>query len=302
MYPPSDVMFKEGRPVVIRDARSYDFTSAITGGDYRILVYVPEARAPEGGFATFYILDGGAWFGTVVEAVRSRMLGNEIVPAVVVGIGYQADDLRTAGKLRFGDLTLPTGRDWLDSLAYKIPGLTAEMTGGAAAFLEMIEREVKPAVRRLAPINPSYESLFGHSLGGLTVLQALFSAPRSYRSFIASSPSIWWADSAILESEPGFAAVAREGQAQPRILIEVGGLEQTGSRAALRFFQSETLMNASLARSRMVDNADQLGRRLATLRGGPEYKAETVIFPGEGHGSVVAAALGRAVSFALEYE
>ena len=291
--------FSEGLPIEIPSSKFHDFTSTITGREYRIFIYVPDGNPPDGGFPVFYVLDGGAWFGTVVEAVRSRSLGFEVSPAVIVGIGYRTTDLTLSGALRFKDLSTPASQAWIDALPYKIPGLTAAMTGGADLFLEALEREIKPAVAKLTRINTSNQSLFGHSLGGLTVLRALFMAPRSFRSFIASSPSIWWNGAAILEAESAFADVVRDQRAQPRVLIDAGGLEQTPSPSALRWLKSEDVMRAALAQSRMIDNAKELGARLAGLKGGADYEINTIIFPDEGHGSVVAAALGRAVSFAL---
>jgi predicted alpha/beta superfamily hydrolase len=291
--------FSEGLPVEIPSSKFHDFTSAITGREYRIFMYTPDGNPPDAGFPVFYVLDGGAWFGTVVEAVRSRSLGFEVFPAVIVGIGYRTSDLAVSGALRFKDLSTPASQAWIDALPYRIPGLTAEITGGADLFLDALEREIKPAVAKLARIDASNQSLFGHSLGGLTVLRALFRAPQSFRSFIASSPSIWWNGAAILEGESAFADVVRDHRVQPRVLIEAGGLEQTSSPSGLRWFKSEDVMQAALAQSRMIDNAKELGARLAGLKSGPAYEINTVVFPDEGHGSVVAAALSRAVSFAL---
>ena len=294
-----EALLSDGRPVEIPSSKFYDFTSAATGREYRLYVYVPEADPPEGGFPVLYVLDGGWWFATVVEAVRSRSLGFEISPAVVVGIGYRTMDWMTSGALRFKDLSTPAPQAWLDAMAFPIPGLTADMTGGMDAFIETLEQEIKPGIARLAPINTADQSLFGHSLGGLTVLRALFRAPASFRTFMASSPSIWWNDNAILADEAAFAEAVRARRAEPRVLIDVGGLEQTPSSAALRVMKTEAAVQAAVTQSRMVDNARELGARLSALKGGPAYVTATVVFPDEGHGSVVAAALGRAITLAL---
>ena len=294
-----EARLSEGRPIEIPSSKFYELTSAATGREYRIYVYVPEGEPPEGGFPVFYVLDGSWWFGTVVEAVRSRSLGFEIAPAVIVGIGYRTTDWMASGALRFKDLSTPAPQAWLDAMAFPIPGLTADMTGGMDAFLETLEREIKPQIAGLASINEADQSLFGHSLGGLTVLRALFMAPGSFRTFLSSSPSIWWNDKAILADEAAFADAVCSQRAEPRVLIDVGGLEQTSSAGARRAMKTEEAVQAALAQSRMVDNAKELGARLSALKGGPGFVTETVVFPDEGHGSVVAAALSRAITFAL---
>ena len=51
-------------------------------------------------------------------------------------------------------------------------------TGDADAFLRVIEKEIKPGVEALVPINRSNQALFGHSDGGLAVVHALFTRTR----------------------------------------------------------------------------------------------------------------------------
>jgi len=55
----------------------------------------------------------------------------------------------------------------------------------------------------------------------------LFNRPGAFQSYIAASPSIRWNDRAALDGEPGFAAQVRSGLVAPRILITVGGPEQS---------------------------------------------------------------------------
>jgi hypothetical protein len=54
-----------------------------------------------------------------------------------------------------------------------------------------------------------------------------------------------------------------------------------------------------VAEARMVDNARELGQRLAGCRGGAGYKAAFHEFEGENHQTVIPATISRAVAFAL---
>mgnify|MGYP001546589236 CR=1 FL=1 len=57
------------------------------------------------------------------------------------------------------------------------------------------------------------------------MVRALFTEPNAFRSFIASSPSLWWDGDAVLKGEEKFAAAVTAGRAAPRILITAGGDE-----------------------------------------------------------------------------
>ncbi len=107
--------------------------------------------------------------------------------------------------------------------------------GGADEFVDFICTEVwKLAHRRLREtrgVEPGREALYGHSLGGLFVLHALFTRPELFDCFIASSPSIWWNNEFILKEEVSF----REGNVgdsssrkpyKPSLMIFVGAQEQ----------------------------------------------------------------------------
>jgi alpha-beta hydrolase superfamily lysophospholipase len=59
-------------------------------------------------------------------------------------------------------------------------GLTPDNVGGVDDFLQVIEKEIKPRVAALVPVNAGNQALFGHSIGGLAVLRALFTEPMRF--------------------------------------------------------------------------------------------------------------------------
>jgi len=197
------------------------------------------------------------------------------------------------------DLSTPATPEWLAALPFAIPGLTADLTGGLDDFIRVVEEEIRPAVARLAPTDPSDQTVMGHSLGGLAVLRMLFTRPSMYRTFVASSPSIWWSGHAILAEEQAFREKVEAGEASPRLLIDVGSREQTPDSGALRHFKTMAEAQASADFCSMVENARALGQRLQTLKVGHGYVAETVLFTDEGHVSVLPAAISRGLQFAL---
>jgi len=292
-------VLQNGRVVTLPNAQFFDFTSQITGRDHRLFVSIPPGDAPPEGFPVFYIFDGNGCFGTVAEIMRSRAPLDGLQPAVVVAIGYATDDLMTMMALRMKDLSTPATSAWLETVPFKIPGLTAEATGGVDDFIQVLDAEIRPAIANLIPVNAENQTVMGHSLGGLAVLRILFTKPDMFRTFVASSPSIWWSDHAILADEVNFRTRIEAGEAAPRLLINAGGREQTPDAGALRYFKNIAEAQASADFCGMVDNARALGERLAALTGDDRYQVETVVFADEGHGSVIPAAISRGLQFAL---
>ncbi|BBP93511.1 hypothetical protein BsIDN1_71290 [Bacillus safensis] len=119
-----------------------------------------------------------------------------VVPAIIVGIGYQTE--APYHPLRHYDLTL-TGPD--ASIGGKKKGFLHPYIWRRLCVLFFLEKIVKPYIEQRFPINQSRQTLFGHSLGGLFVLHTLFEHPDAYQTYIAGSPSIHWNKKLFLEKK-----------------------------------------------------------------------------------------------------
>lgn len=289
-----------GVPAVLPMTRQFDFKSAINGRTYRVQIAMPFVPAPEQGYATLYLLDGDGYFGTYSFAARMRALYRELEPAVVVGIGYPESeaDIKVALVRRQYDLT-PTQIDPKEAALTGLPAMGPEAFGGADAFLQVIEREIKPRVAALLPVDSSRDILFGHSLGGLFVLHALFTHPDLFKTYLALSPSIWFNNRTVLGDEAAFAVAVKSGKASPRVLVAVGGNEQSPPVGPLPPGMTREQVISSLGQTAMVSNATALGKRLEALSGTGSYAASTRVFDGETHISVGWAAVGPLLDFAL---
>jgi predicted alpha/beta superfamily hydrolase len=153
---------------------------------------------------------------------------------------------------------------------------------GADEFLRVILTEIKPRVAAAAPVNPDRSTVFGHSLGGLFVLHALFTHPDAFQTWLALSPSIWWDSRVVLRDEAAFAGEVAAGHVAPRIYIGVGAREES---------KPDEFM--------MVTNASALASRLSGLKGAPSYVVGSKVFDGQTHLSVPIAAAGALLDFAL---
>ncbi|MFT3881118.1 MAG: hypothetical protein QM703_15830 [Gemmatales bacterium] len=114
-----------GASVVIPHTQQYEVKSK-QGLAYRIMVAAPQTPAPPTGFPVIYLLDGNAFFGTIVETYRIQQ--RFLMPAVIVAIGYPTDVPFDASR-RYYDLTPKTPDDLLKQLPSTTQGPLPK-TGG----------------------------------------------------------------------------------------------------------------------------------------------------------------------------
>jgi predicted alpha/beta superfamily hydrolase len=283
-------------PVLVRGSIQFDMPSQISGRTYRIFIYAPAAPPPPTGYPVVVLIDGNMSFP--IAATVSAAFGlRGGATALVVGVGYPVDDDFTPFFLRNRDLTPPTPL----SAIHQNPGMPPAKLddyGGGPLFYRFLVEELRPAIAGAWPVNADDHTLYGHSLAGLFTLAVLFGHPRSFRSFVASSPSIWWNSRSVLNEEPGFAEEVRAGEIAPRVLISVGAREQEAPTTPLPGM-SDAQMKTLIRESRMVDNARELAARLRKINGGSGYLAHFHAFEDEDHLTVLAASIGRALAFAL---
>jgi uncharacterized protein len=284
-----------GVSAVVPSSRQFDFKSAINGRMYRVQVAIPFVPAPPNGYAVLYVLDGDGYFGTYSFAARMRAMLGEVQPAIVVGIGYPEaeSDMKVTLVRRQYDLT-PTQSDPKQAAQ---AGLATDL-GGADAFLQVIEREVKPRIASMLPVDSSRDILFGHSLGGLFALHVLFTHPESFKTYLVLSPSIWFNNRVVLSHEAAFAASVKSGRISPRVFVAVGGEEETLPPVIPPGMTREQV-EKSIAEAAMVHNARDLGERLKALPGTAGYTARAQVFEGETHISVAWASVIPFLNFAL---
>ncbi|WP_165943306.1 alpha/beta hydrolase [Roseicella aquatilis] len=265
-------------PVVPPRTTSWDVpVPGEPGRQRRILAAWPEEPPPPGGYPVLVLLDGNATFPIAVAAARQQERRAAVAPAVLIGVGYPGEE--PSGRLR--DYTPPA------------PGARPG-SGGADAFLDFLAGTLLPEVARRWPVDPTRQAIFGHSLGGLLVLYALFTRPGLFRRSIAASPSIWWQDRVVLEAERRFAARPAAELSRLSLLVMVGGDEEPQDDDPR--IPPDRL--AWLRRVRMIGNARELADRLAGV--GPEVSF--LELPGHDHGSVVSPAISQALRFALRPE
>jgi predicted alpha/beta superfamily hydrolase len=259
------------------------------GRDYRLWLAWPQQPPPPAGYPVIYVLDANATFGTFVEAIRMRAHRPDatgVGPAVVAGIAYPVDTAYERTR-RVYDYTPAGSRSEGD----------AREQGGATEFLDFVEQEIKPIVRASHATDIARETLFGHSLGGRLVLQALCSSPELFETYVAVSPSIWW------DREQLFGAVAdlerhsarRHRHRDRRVMVTVGEYEQRLAPWQIGTSKADAIAERQ-ERRQMVDDAREMAARLSAICGTVRFD----MFPAEDHASVVPVSIGRAIRFCAE--
>jgi uncharacterized protein len=260
-----------GKPVTIDGALQFDLRSRINSLTYRLFVYRPPALDPSLRVPVLYVLDGNAYFAAGADLLRRMVEQGNTAPALLVAIGYPEAEAGIWQARRSYDLT-PSPSIEADVL---------QQTGGAEAFLRIIEEEIKPFIAARYNIDAEGQGLFGHSYGGLFVLHTLFTKPEAFAAYTSSSPSIWYNAREVLGHEAAFAERLAAGAVHARLLLTSAADEDLAESP-----------------ERMVANASELAQRLQA-RPHANFAVERIVFDGEDHFTVPFAALSRALRFSL---
>lgn len=265
--------FEDLGPAALPWSRSYRLPAKTIEQDFLIeIAWPPVTPKPDQRFSVVYVLDGNHAFGMAALAARAIQSGPfPLPPTLVVGIGYhfkRPQDHAQWGSLRLRDFS-PCPDPLLESQS---PG-ASERCGGAGAFLDFIEQEVKPLVASSAPVDSSDQTLVGTLLGGLFALHTLLTRPTAFQRYIAVSPAIYWADKLLLRLEAELASKADDLPAH--LFLAAGGLEE-----------------AHDPRQGFVSNLYELDARLRQ-RAYPNLHTAFRIFDGETHMSVFPGAVTR---------
>ncbi|WP_343672031.1 alpha/beta hydrolase-fold protein [Chitinophaga sp.] len=146
--------------------------STILQQERLIQVFTPQSYKPGSNtqYDVLYVLDGGNWNTGLINNVQRFQEGEGKVPPTIV--------VSVLGIDRNKDLTPTHLADWPTS-------------GGGNNFLHFLKDELIPYINKNYPSNGD-NTLWGHSLGGLFVINALLTEPGAFKSYIAVDPSLWW--------------------------------------------------------------------------------------------------------------
>jgi len=225
-------------------------------------------------YPCYYGTDGNRSFPMIADMANSFEVPVIVEAEIfVVGIGYKIRDLGDWGAWRTRDLTptnVPSSDNYWTGIFSKFADREIEVkTGGAAKFLECIEKEVFPFMESNYRVSATGRGLGGYSYGGLFSLYVLFKRPELFSFYFAGSPSIRYDKGVLYTYEEEYAATHNDLNAT--LFMTAGGAEDSALIANVKIL------------------ASQLGSRNY-----PGLKVETQVFPDETHMSCVPAAWMRA--------
>lgn len=175
-------VLEETRPYLVYLPPSYDDTT-----------WTP-ARYP-----VLYLLDGDAHFQSVAGLIQiqgSGVNGTYRIPEMIV--------VAIPNRDRTRDLT-PTHTD----LGFDgKPAPFLKTSGGNANFFRFLTTELIPRIDSGYRTMP-YRVLVGHSFGGITALNALYTIPETFNAYLAIDPSLWWDHQVLLRRARSYFASAR---------------------------------------------------------------------------------------------
>lgn len=199
-----------------------------------VQVWLPPAYAeqPTRHYPVLYLHDGQNLFDALaagaewqVDETAQRLVeSGQIAPMIIVGVASNDD--------RVLDYT-PMARAAREAGP---PG------GGAPRYAQYLVHELKPEIdRRYRTLaDRAHTAVGGSSLGGLVSMWLVVHQPETFGAALVVSPSVWWADQAILD-------LVRQqpwptGLAAPRLWLDVGHREGermvSGARALRAALQS----------------------------------------------------------------
>ena len=159
----------------------------------RYLIYTPASytQSPyqQHRYPVLYLLDGDGHFHSmtgVIQFLSTGMNGTYVVPEMIVVAIPNTDRTR--------DLTptkAPLGADGKLAPFYAT-------SGGGKEFLKFLKSELIPHIDSTLRTEP-YRVLVGHSLGGITTIDALYTMPDVFNAYVAIDPSLWYDNQVLLK-------------------------------------------------------------------------------------------------------
>lgn len=213
-------------------ADAFVLTDPATGRTFALDIDLPEryATKPDATFPLVLALDGQWTYGLVRDAFRLLSRSRDLPEAVVVGLRHVAPDLSTIIQLRAMDFT-PT-----QAPAPPETGVTvaAEELGGAASFRSFLLGQVLPTLDRHYRLS-GRRILVGHSFSALFGVDLLLSGSDAFTDLVLASPSVWWDDRVVFETEAEASGAERIRPA--RVFLSAATNELEGDYGGHRRFR-----------------------------------------------------------------
>ena len=275
------------KQVAIPNTEIKQITAAANNVPYKLFISLPEGYNSKGhhsyrkSYHVLYLLDPDVEFGLAENIARTMVNYDNIEPFIIVGVGYQDQDLSTMddSKIFWDKWTQNRARDYIpiqvsagkedfEGGDHEYKGLSAH-TGGSEKFKDFIERELIPY------INQTYRTstecaLSGHSQGGLFATWMMLNHPSVFEKYIILGPSLWVEKGQMIKQ-----ANKLQPSAKITAYFAVGSKEHDANRSMVT----------------------QVKLFYSSLPKGKSFKSKLEIIDDENHVSMVPASLTKGFKF-----
>jgi uncharacterized protein len=278
-------MAHQKNPIVMSDAYTFPFQSAVAGVEFQIFISLPAGyENANKAYPVFYIVDANAAFYSATEIIRGGSpMELELPEMIVVGIGYPQEVLDHFDEIRFRDLTPSEAGPDVREESERFGMAFSMGSGGAGKLLGFIRQELIPMIDAEYRTKPEKRALWGDSLGGLFALFVLFEHPETFRYYVIGSPYFYWDHGVILQFEEAYSKNHTDLPAV--VFMAVGSKEEEGS----------------LYQFSMIRHFYEMGGAIRS-RKYPGLDLTTQIFEGETHSSVFTTSMIRGLRSVFRHE
>ena len=195
------------KQVAIPNTEIKQITAAANKVPYKLFISLPEGYHSKGhhsyreSYPVLYLLDPDVEFALAENIARTMVNYDNIEPFIIVGIGYQNQDLSTMDSKTFWDkwtqnrardyipIQVSSGKEDFEGRDHEYKGLSS-YTGGSEKFKEFIEQELIPYINQTYRTS-NERALSGHSQGGLFTTWMMLNHPSIFKKYIILGPSLW---------------------------------------------------------------------------------------------------------------
>ncbi len=203
----------DGAPYVLKGTQVWSVPDPVSGRNYEVFVSLPASyeAEPNRRYPVLYVTDADYAFPIIRQIARRVNLDGPVIEEfILVGLSYAVGEGGMSSRTR--DYT---------------PVRINDRTGGGAAYQAYLKTQALPFIEDRFRSDPARRILLGHSYGGLLGAQILFSEPELFDGYILGSPSFWFGDHAMMQTEADYARTHTDLPA--RVHMYIGEYEFPGS-------------------------------------------------------------------------
>lgn len=242
----------------------HHFQSADQQRHYKVWLAIPKNINKNKALPAIFMLDGNSVMSRLDESLLKKQAEQD--SPVLVAIGYESI-LPFESASRSVDYT-PADESGMISADPRNP---ERMAGGSQQFRALLFQQIMPWVKTQVKLDQKRTALWGHSYGGLFVLDTLLHSDQ-FSHYFSASPSLTWAEQRMLHA------------------VEKTTTEQVNAKR-LWVMEGDSVLKAE----KISPNADpdmiQNNRQLVLDLASKGVDAKLILYPHLSHGQVFQASL-----------